>query len=98
VRAFSTSTHRSTGSACLPVRGAGPFGGAVADRYSRRTVLLAGDAVRMLLMAAIAATVASAANGVGGCSEPLSGETIATIAWKRGDFSHSGFVSFSQPM
>jgi len=52
----------------------------------------------MLLMAAIAATVASAANGVGGCSEPLSGETIATIAWKRGDFSHSGFVSFSQPM
>jgi MFS family permease len=38
-----------------------PFGGAIADRYSRRTVLLAGDAVRMLLMAAIAATVAGAA-------------------------------------
>ena len=38
-----------------------PFGGAVADRYSRRTVLLAGDALRMLLMAAIAATVAGAA-------------------------------------
>src|SRR5215831_10018048 len=38
----------------------GPFGGAVADRYSRRTVLLAGDALRMLLMAAIAATVAGA--------------------------------------
>jgi MFS family permease len=27
----------------------GPFGGAVADRYRRRTVLLAGDALRMLL-------------------------------------------------
>jgi MFS family permease len=38
----------------------GPFGGAIADRYRRRTVLLAGDALRMLLMAAIAATVASA--------------------------------------
>src|SRR5215472_3586317 len=38
----------------------GPFGGAVADRYSRRTVLLAGDALRVLLMAAIAATVAGA--------------------------------------
>jgi len=38
----------------------GPFGGAIADRYRRRTVLLAGDTLRMLLMAAIAATVASA--------------------------------------
>jgi MFS family permease len=38
----------------------GPFGGAIADRYRRRTVLLAGDALRMLLMAALAATVASA--------------------------------------
>ena len=37
----------------------GPFGGAVADRYRRRTVLLAGDALRMLLMAALAATVAT---------------------------------------
>ena len=44
----------------LPYVLLGPFGGAVADRYSRRTVLLAGDAVRILLMAAIAATVASA--------------------------------------
>ena len=26
------------------------------------------------------------------------GEAIATIAGKRGDFSHSGFVSFSQPV
>jgi len=38
----------------------GPFGGAIADRFPRRTVLLAGDILRMLLMAAIAATVASA--------------------------------------
>jgi MFS family permease len=37
----------------------GPFGGAVADRYRRRTVLLAGDALRILVMAALAATVAS---------------------------------------
>src|SRR5262249_12647879 len=37
-----------------------PFGGAIADRYSRPTVLLAGDPLRILLMAAIAATVASA--------------------------------------
>ena len=44
----------------LPYVLLGPFGGAIADRYSRRTVLLAGDALRMLLMAAIAATVASA--------------------------------------
>ena len=39
----------------------GPFGGAVADRYRRRTVLLAGDALRVLVMAALAATVAGAA-------------------------------------
>jgi MFS family permease len=38
----------------------GPFGGAVADRYRRRTVLLAGDVLRLLVMAALAATVASA--------------------------------------
>jgi MFS family permease len=44
----------------LPYVLLGPFGGAIADRYSRRTVLLAGDGLRMLLMAAIAATVASA--------------------------------------
>ena len=44
----------------LPYVLLGPFGGAIADRYRRRTVLLAGDALRILLMAAIAATVASA--------------------------------------
>lgn len=38
----------------------GPFGGAVADRYPRRAVLLAGDVLRVLVMAALAATVASA--------------------------------------
>ena len=38
----------------------GPFGGAVADRYRRRTVSLAGDALRVLLMAALAAIVATA--------------------------------------
>src|ERR1700746_2012033 len=44
----------------LPYVLLGPFGGAIADRYSRRTVLLAGDVVRVLLMAAVAATVAGA--------------------------------------
>jgi MFS family permease len=44
----------------LPFVLLGPFGGAVADRYRRRTVLLAGDALRVLVMAALAATVASA--------------------------------------
>ena len=43
----------------LPYVLLGPFGGAVADRYRRRTVLLAGDVLRMLVMAALAATVAS---------------------------------------
>jgi MFS family permease len=43
----------------LPYVLLGPFGGAFADRLRRRTVLLAGDALRMLLMAALAATVAS---------------------------------------
>jgi MFS family permease len=38
----------------------GPFGGVIADRYRRRTVLLAGGVLRMLVMAALAATVASA--------------------------------------
>jgi len=38
----------------------GPFGGTIADRYRRRTVLLAGDGLRILVMAAIAATVAGA--------------------------------------
>jgi MFS family permease len=38
----------------------GPFGGTIADRYRRRTVLLAGDILRVLVMAAMAATVASA--------------------------------------
>jgi MFS family permease len=42
----------------LPYVLLGPFGGAVADRYSRRAVLLAGDALRVLVMAALAATVA----------------------------------------
>src|SRR5215831_19411164 len=50
----------ATISRLLPYVLLGPFGGAVADRYPRRTVLLAGDALRLLLMAVIAATVANA--------------------------------------
>jgi len=44
----------------LPFVLLGPIGGTVADRYRRRSVLLAGDALRVLVMAALAATVASA--------------------------------------
>jgi MFS family permease len=44
----------------LPYVLLGPFGGAVADRYRRRTVLLTGDILRVLVMAGLAATVASA--------------------------------------
>jgi MFS family permease len=44
----------------LPYVLLGPFGGVIADRYRRRTVLLAGDVLRVLVMAALAATVASA--------------------------------------
>src|SRR5205807_10591325 len=35
----------------------GPLGGVVADRYDRRTVLLAGDVARCLLMVALAVVV-----------------------------------------
>lgn len=45
----------------LPYVLLGPLGGTIADRYRRRTVLLAGDTVRVLLMAVLALTVASAA-------------------------------------
>src|SRR4051794_28149931 len=45
----------------LPYVLLGPFGGAVADRLPRRTVLLAGDLLRLALMLVMAAVVA--ANG-----------------------------------
>src|SRR5215469_3098782 len=44
----------------LPYVLLGPFGGAMADRYSRRAVLLTGDTLRLLLMAVLAVTVAEA--------------------------------------
>src|SRR5215212_8879683 len=42
----------------LPYVLLGPFGGAVADRYPRRTVLLVGDLLRLLLMLILAVVVA----------------------------------------
>ncbi len=36
----------------------GPIGGAITDRHPRRTALLIGDIVRLLLMVLLAATVA----------------------------------------
>lgn len=42
----------------LPYVFLGPFGGAIADRYPRRTVLLVGDLLRLLLMLVLAAVVA----------------------------------------
>ena len=44
----------------LPYVLLGPAGGTIADHYRRRTVLLAGDALRLLVMAVLALTVASA--------------------------------------
>jgi len=43
----------------LPYAMLGPFGGVVADRYDRRTVLLLGDLLRVLLMVALAVAVAA---------------------------------------
>jgi MFS family permease len=43
----------------LPYVLLGPIGGAIADRYPRRTVLLVGDVLRLLLMLALAAVVAA---------------------------------------
>jgi MFS family permease len=42
----------------LPYVLLGPFGGAIADRYPRRTVLLVGDLLRLALMLVLAAVVA----------------------------------------
>ena len=71
----------------LPYVLLGPFGGAVADRYSRRAVLLAGGALRVLVMATLAATVASggpvalvvvltALASAGGCAEKPAALTL----------------------
>jgi MFS family permease len=49
----------ATISRLLPYAMLGPFGGVVADRYDRRTVLLLGDVLRVLLMVALAVAVAA---------------------------------------
>jgi MFS family permease len=43
----------------LPYVLLGPTGGAIADRYSRRSVLLAGDALRLIVMVGLAGVVAA---------------------------------------
>jgi MFS family permease len=49
----------ATISRLLPYVLLGPVGGAIADRYPRRTVLLAGDALRLGLMLVLAAIIAA---------------------------------------
>jgi MFS family permease len=44
----------TTAARVLPILICGPFGGVIADRYDRRTVMLASDAIRMALMLALA--------------------------------------------
>jgi MFS family permease len=59
-----SATHSATWVAAatigrlLPYVLLGAIGGSIADRYSRRTVLLAGDLLRVVLMAGLAAVVA----------------------------------------
>ena len=43
----------------LPYVLLGPVGGSIADRYRRRTVLISGDLLRLALMLALGAVVAS---------------------------------------
>ena len=43
----------------LPYVFLGPIGGTMADRYDRRTVLFAGDVIRLVLMLSLAAVVAA---------------------------------------
>lgn len=60
----------------LPYVVLAPAGGAVADRYSRRMVLLVGDALRILVMAALAGVVA----GKGPVILVIALTAIATVA------------------
>ena len=61
----STGSARWVGAATicrlLPYVVLGPLGGVVADRYDRRSVLLAGDVTRAVLMVALAAVVETGA-------------------------------------
>src|SRR3954447_14753488 len=50
----------TTAARVLPIVGVGPLGGALAERYDRRRPMLASDAVRALLMVALAAVAAFA--------------------------------------
>jgi MFS family permease len=71
----------------LPYVLLGPLGGAVADRFSRRTVLLVGDVARVVLMAALAVVVAThgpvvAALALTAVSSAAGGaERPAAMAW-----------------
>jgi len=44
----------TTAARVLPIVVCGPFGGVIADRYDRRTVMLVSDAIRVALMLALA--------------------------------------------
>ncbi len=49
----------TTAARVLPIVICGPFGGVVADRYDRRTIMLASDAIRLGLMLALAGVAAA---------------------------------------
>jgi MFS family permease len=49
----------TTAARVLPIVVCGPLGGVVADRYDRRTVMLASDAIRMALMLGLALVAAA---------------------------------------
>jgi MFS family permease len=55
----STWVGLTTAARVLPILICGPFGGVVADRYDRRKVMLASDAIRVALMLALALVAAA---------------------------------------